>query len=193
MGSVRNLCHTGILLENGIVKYSGDVVSTINEYQKSVASYGIINRKDVDKGDVALVKFDIVDDNGNRIDVVLPNKKLKIDIVVDNNTDFDIDDIDEFTVSIESLFGEGYIVLNNVQLGKHICLKRGENNVVISVESLPLASGQYRVGLWVSDTKGRLCSTEVARIITVDATPYYQSGKIHFNTRFLVNYDMQVY
>jgi lipopolysaccharide transport system ATP-binding protein len=32
MASVRQLCNTGVLLENGIVKYKGDISSTINNY-----------------------------------------------------------------------------------------------------------------------------------------------------------------
>ncbi len=192
MGSVRNLCKKGVLLENGMVRYTSDIVSTINEYQKSIVSYGIVDQKDATQGKVSIVKFDIVDENGEDIDVVLPNRKLVFDIVVVNNTGCEIDDVDEFTVSIESLFGEGYLVLNNVQLGIHVCLKSGENHVRFFVDSLPLASGQYRVGLWVSNTLGRLCSTGVARIITVDASPFYKSGKLHFNARFLVKYDMQV-
>lgn len=32
MDSILNLCNNGILLENGIVKYSGDVKSTVSEY-----------------------------------------------------------------------------------------------------------------------------------------------------------------
>ena len=192
MGSVRNLCKTGVLLENGMVKYTSDIDSTINEYQKSIASYGIIEQKIADQGKVSIVKFDIVDENGNPIDVVFPKRKMIFDIAVVNNTDANIDDVEEFTVSIESLFGDGYIVLNNVQLGKHVCLKKGINNVAFLLNSLPLASGQYRVGLWVSNKVGRLCSTGVARIITVDATPFYGIGKIHHNTRFLIDYDMRV-
>lgn len=32
MASIRTLCHSGILLENGSVKYSGDVEATVNKY-----------------------------------------------------------------------------------------------------------------------------------------------------------------
>ncbi len=192
MGSVRKLCKTGVLLENGMVKYTSDIDSTINEYQKSISSYGIIEKKNADIGKVSLVRFDIVDDTGKPIDVVFPKRKVIIEIAVINNTDADIDDLEEFTVSIESLFGDGYIVLNNVQLGKHVRLKKGVNNVIFSLDSLPMASGQYRVGLWISNRVGRLCSTEVARIITVDATPFFGTGRIHHNTRFLVDYDMQI-
>lgn len=192
MGSVRNLCTRGVLLENGMTKFMGNINDTINEYQKSVSAYGIVEKPDVKNEKVSLTKFEILDENGQHLDVTFPNHPLVIDIEVVNNTDADIDDVDEFTVSVESLFGEGYIVFNNVQLDQHMTLKKGENHIRFNIEHLPLASGQYRVGLWVSDTHGRLCSTEVARILTIDATPFFGTGKVHFNTRFLVNYTMNV-
>ncbi len=34
MASIRQLCHTGILLENGSVKYTGNIANTISEYQR---------------------------------------------------------------------------------------------------------------------------------------------------------------
>jgi hypothetical protein len=83
-------------------------------------------------------------------------------------------------------------VLNNLQLGKQIVLKPGINTVRFDIPNLPLNSGQYRVGLWVSDANGELCSTEVARILTMDATTFYGTGKVHFNTRFLLDYRMQL-
>ena len=192
MGSVRNLCTSGVLLDKGQVVFRGNIVDTINEYQKSIAAYGIVEQPDVQSEKISLVKFDIVDEANMPIYIAFPNTKLCIDIDVVNNTVEDINDIDEFTVSVESLFGEGYVVLNNVQLGKQIILKKGKNNIRINLDSLPLASGQYRVGLWVSDTNGRLCSTEVARILTIDATPFFGTGKVHFNTRFLVPYTMTI-
>ena len=192
MGSVRNLCTRGVLLENGMTKFMGNINDTINEYQKSVSAYGIVERPDVKNEKVSLTKFEIVDANNRPIEVAFPNQPISIDITVVNNMPEDIECLEEFTVSIESLFGEGYVVINNVQLGKQVGLKRGENHVRFNLKSLPIASGQYRVGLWVSDEHGRLCSTEVARILTVDATPFYPSGKVHFNTRLLIPYEMEV-
>lgn len=176
-----------------MVKYMGGIGDTIAEYQKTVASYGIVDvRSAASKDKVSLVRFDILDEKNRSIDVAFPNKPIAIEVDVMNNTDADINDVEEFTVSIESLFGEGYVVLNNVQLGKHMCLKKGLNSVRFELDSLPLASGQYRVGLWVSNTHGGLCSTEVARVLTMDATPFFGSGKVHINTRFLLDYKMKV-
>ena len=192
MGSVRQLCHTGVLLENGMVKYRGGIDETIAEYQKSVTAYGIQDNSNTTDEKVSLVRFDILDENNQSIDVAFPNHPIAIEIDVVNNTGAEIDKMDEFTVSIESLFGEGYVVLNNLQLGKQIVLKPGINTVRFDIPNLPLNSGQYRVGLWVSDANGELCSTEVARILTMDATTFYGTGKVHFNTRFLLDYRMQL-
>lgn len=192
MGSVRNLCTRGVLLENGMTKFMGNINDTINEYQKTIASYGIVDTPNASKEKVSLVRFDILDGNNRTIDVAFPDKPMAIEVDVVNNTDADITDVDEFTISIESLFGESYVVLNNVQLDKHLTLKKGLNSVRFEMPNLPIASGQYRVGLWVSNTQGRLCSTEVARVLTMDASPFFGTGKIHFNTRFLVPYTMEV-
>ena len=192
MGSVRSLCTRGVLLENGTVKYNGLIDETIAEYQKSITSYGIVEVPSILDEKVSLVRFDILDEKDKTIDVVFPRHPLAIEIDVVNNTNVEIDNLDEFTVSIESLFGEGYVILNNVQLGRQMTLKPGLNSVRFDIPSLPLASGQYRVGLWVSDANGRLCSTEVARVLTIDATPFYDTGKVHFNSRFLLDYKIQI-
>ena len=192
MGSVRNLCTKGVLLENGKVKSTGNISDIINEYQKSIVEYGVVKHPDIMREKVSLVKFDILDDRNQHVEVAFSNRSYCIDIVVVNNTEVDIDDIEEFTVSIESLFGEGYIVLNNVQLDKNVILKKGENHISFYVNGLSLASGQYRVGLWVSNSHGRLCSTEVARVLTIDATPFFGTGKVHFNARFFIPYTMLV-
>ena len=192
MGSVRQLCNTGVLLENGMVKYRGEIDETIAEYQKSITAYGIQCDLHATDEKVSLVRFDILDENNRSIDVAFPNRPLAIEIDVINKTNVMIDNIDEFTVSIESLFGEGYVVLNNLQIGKQITLKPGTSTIRFEIPNLPLNSGQYRVGLWVSNTNGRLCSTEVARVLTMDATPFYETGKVHFNTRFLLPYTMLI-
>ena len=84
---------------------------------------------------------DILDENNQSIDVAFPNHSIAIEIDVVNNTGAEIDKIDEFTVSIESLFGEGYVVLNNVQLGRKITLKPGINTIRFDIPNLPLNSG----------------------------------------------------
>ena len=43
MASIRALCHNGILLENGGIKYSGDIESVVLEYQRTNQQY-IVSR-----------------------------------------------------------------------------------------------------------------------------------------------------
>ena len=51
MGSVRSLCNTGVLLENGTLKLTGDIDYVINQYMKSAqidSLEGFWNRKTID-------------------------------------------------------------------------------------------------------------------------------------------------
>lgn len=192
MGSVRALCHTGILLENGLVKYSGDIESTINEYQKNTLISYNFNKESVSLDPVSINDILVLDNDNNVVTNLFAGNDYRFVVSVNNNTGSEITNIEEFTMSIESILGEGYIVLNNVQLGRSISLKKGINIIEFRLSKFPLSSGCYRVGLWVSNFAGRLGANEAVTTINVDGTSFYESGKVHHNTRFLTDYEMNV-
>lgn len=64
MAAVRNLCHKGLLLENGLTKYSGDINSVVDYYLKNTSEKQIIK---------------------NTIQFI--DERLKITNIIINNTD----------------------------------------------------------------------------------------------------------
>ena len=192
MGSVKALCHTGILLEKGMVAFAGDIESTISEYQKNTLSSYSANKISLLKDPVSIIDILIKDNNDNAVTNLFAGNDYRFVVSVNNNTGSEISDIEEFTMSVESILGEGYMVLNNVQLGRSLSLKKGVNTIEFKLNRFPLSNGCYRVGLWVSNFAGRLGSNAAVTTINVDGSSFYESGKVHHNTRFLTDYEMNV-
>lgn len=192
MGSVRNLCKSGILLENGMIRYSGNIISTINEYQKNTLDSYCSKKISLPKDPVSINNILVKDNNDNVVTNLFAGNDYRFVVSVNNNTGSEIKDIEEFTMSIEGILGEGYMVLNNVQLGRSLTLKKGDNTIEFKLNRFPLSNGCYRVGLWVSNFAGRLGSHAAVTTIHVDGSSFYESGKVHHNTRFLTDYEMNI-
>ena len=193
MGSVRNLCHTGILLEKGMVKYSGDIASTIAKYQLSTQLNGGEEMVHKQGGYKASLKKCVVYSAGNKIvSDVMSGEKIRIVLTIENKTEREIAYIDELTIGIDNMYGDPCLLLNNICLGKTVVLAPGDNMVEFVIDRFPLATGIYKIGFYLSDRFGVLDNVEKAFILNVDSSSFYESGKYHFNSKFLVDYDMKI-
>ena len=192
MGSVRNLCKSGILLENGMIRYAGDIISTINEYQKTAVKPLDTNNSYNIQGDISLLSIDIISvTEESNIDVILSGRPVKFRLQLLNRKE-KIQDIKEFTVGIESLFGEGLLVLNNINIDKKINLESGINTVEIVINKFPLVSGQYRMGVYIATQNKVLLCIETAKILEIDSSYFYESARFHHNSKYLIDYQMVV-
>ena len=191
MGSVRNLCKSGILLENGIIRYSGDVISTINEYQKTTVNAYYTNIVYDSHEKVSLLSIDILNVKEEKVDVILSGQPVKFRLQLLNKKE-NIQDLKEFTVGIESLFGEVFLILNNININKRVDLEFGINTIDIMIDKFPLASGQYRMGIYLANQDNVLLSIETAKILEIDSSYFYESARFHHKSKYLIDYQMVV-
>ena len=117
MGSMKQLCSKGILLENGTIKYAGTMDNTILEYQNIASKTIELNSQDriLDKN-IYLSELLLLDNNNNRINEVYSGMNLIIRLKINNNTNEICDNVNEFTLGVESLSGEVFLILNNINI-----------------------------------------------------------------------------
>ena len=85
MGAISNLCTKGMLLENGILRYSGNVKDTIDLYISSNEKNSFYEYKDNLEKEVYFKKISFVDEHDNSINNFLFDKAItcKFDIEYD--------------------------------------------------------------------------------------------------------------
>ena len=134
MGAVRKLCHTGILLENGKIKYSGKIEDVINHYLEADVQTDVYRPVD------NVVKEVSAKQNRDKIELMLQYesevliKQPNFGFIVYDNYD-------------NPLFGT-----NPLEAGVHDFgnpKKRGD--VRVEITSPHLINGTYYVSVWFSD------------------------------------------
>jgi lipopolysaccharide transport system ATP-binding protein len=124
MASIRALCHNGILLENGGIKYSGDIESVVLEYQRTNQQYIVSRIADrLDRkgnGKLKLIDMKFKNMNDEVIDGDAIGDAFKICVTLQNNGWGAADEIQQLSVGINDEYGQRIIVVNNQFLGKEI-------------------------------------------------------------------------
>ena len=81
MAAVQNLCTRGILMENGMMIFEGNAVSTIERYMSSNKTFDFLNEKKEDRkgtGQIKVTGIELRDKKGNQIDQVYSGQDFNI-------------------------------------------------------------------------------------------------------------------
>lgn len=134
MGAVKNLCKNAILLNDGIVSYSGRVLDVVNKY----SGYG--NQSDVYYPIKNIVKEIIAKQNLDKIELVLKYDGEKI--IRQPNFGFVLYDNSDYPIYGTNPLKNGILDFGNPN-------SKGEVRVEIS--SPYLVNGTYSISVWFSD------------------------------------------
>jgi len=136
MAAVRNLCHTGILLENGTINYSGKIDDVIDRYLVT----DIVQNVDVYHPEGSIVKEVSARQNRDKLELML---KYESEVPVKQpNFGFILYDIYDHPI-----FGTNSPRSGNTDYGYP--KKKGE--VKIEITYPQLVNGIYPVSVWFSD------------------------------------------
>ena len=200
MASIRALCHTGILLENGGIKYSGDIESVVLEYQRTNQQYitsrisDRLDRKGNGKLKLSDVVFRGMDDN--IIDRVSIGDSFKISVYVKNCGWTDQDEIAELSIGINDEYGQRNMVMNNQFLGREIKIagNQAEKRIDFVIPRCQLTMGAYTLAFYLSDKFNQIVDW-IDNICTlyVEAGDFYGTGKVHRKGlgHFIADYEIQ--
>lgn len=200
MASIRALCHNGILLENGSIKYQGDIESVVLEYQRTNQQYitnkiaDRLDRKGNGKLKLSNVVFRGMDDNV--IDRVSIGDAFKISVYVKNCGWTDHDEIAELSIGVNDEYGQRNMVMNNQFLGREIKIsgKEEEKRIDFIVPRCQLTMGAYTLAFYLSDKFNNIVDW-IDNICTlyVEAGDFYGTGKVHRKGlgHFIADYEIQ--
>lgn len=200
MASIRALCRNGILLENGTVKYVGEINDVVNEYQRSTKEFidvEIFYRDDRQgNGKLRLSNLEILSSNSEVIDRVSMGDDFKILVELKNINWSDNDSISELSLGINDEYGQRNIVMNNIFIGKKCQINSNDRTVrfEFNIHKCPLNSGDYTMAFYLSDKFGNVVDwiNNVGHLY-VENGDFYGTGKVHSKGlgRFLVDYDIK--
>lgn len=200
MASMRALCHTGVLLENGCMKMIDEMGKVIEEYQKTTSQMGnlsVVSRVDRrGNGKLRLRSIDVLDINENAIDTIVVGGNVRIRVTLQNNGWTNQDEINELAIGVNDEYGVRNMVMNNIFLNKNITIHANEDIVKVDflISDFPLNVGQYQMAFCLSDKMGNMVDwiDNVGRLI-VESGDFYNSGYVnrYGQGRFLVHYECE--
>ena len=178
MASVKQLCKSGVLLENGMVKHVGDISSTIEQYLTSkVQLYdNLMDRfegRTLPQMYVEDVRFTSKD--GNVIDNTLSGEKLNVEVIVCS----ELKDNFDVNIGVYNSMGEKILHLSTEYVGvQPIFLDDKRVKIVFTYDRVPLPEGLYtfNVTLWSRGKRYDWVSDNVQ--LQVSGGDYYKCGKI---------------
>ncbi|MEE1095224.1 MAG: ABC transporter ATP-binding protein [Paludibacteraceae bacterium] len=178
MASVKALCKSGVLLENGMVKHVGDISSTIEQYLSGkVQLYeNLMDRfdaKTLPKMYVEDVRF--TTGLGNSIDNTLSGEKVNIEVTICS----EIKDTFDVNIGVYNMMGEKLLHLSTEYMNAQpIFIDEHRMKIVFTYERFPLPEGLYifNVTLWSLGQRYDWVMDNIQ--LQVSGGDYYHSGKI---------------
>ena len=182
MGSIRQLCKNGILLENGMVKKMGDVHEVVDYYLSSsnflhTSSHVEItdDMRDLNRSLLAtieMVEFD------KETAVFASDENIKIRIKVKSKKDFE-----ELRVNF-SIMDIQDIPLGSFSSDKYFTIRQGEEKLLeYDIEKTNLAQGTYSLAFSVGIGNAKEGETNfdvIHHVLSFDIDRISQSGNVFF-------------
>ena len=193
MASVKALCKTGILLENGMMKYRGDIGDTINAYlAKTQVSHltdfmGRFNGQRLPNAYITGAHFE--NDKGESIENTLSGESvhLKVSFKSELQTPITIN-VGVYNATAEKLF---HISTDYLRTTKII---QNEGELDFHFPRLPLPEGVYFFNFTLWSDEQRYDALADALCLNVQQGQFYISGKMPpaSESRILVDYDWKM-
>ena len=194
MTSIKSLCTTGVLLENGMMKMKGDVGEVVNEYlslnaDESATCSDIALREDrFGNGELKMTKVVFKNKDGKEIEEAFVGGYVKVELTFENVGNANLDDL-IFSCGFEDHYGNraNEWVTDEMILPKET-LEKGK--IILEIPNLNLRPNTYylyyKCMMKDTDDKNIADSLHFARQFNVLSLSYYSEGK---NLRFGRGYE----
>jgi len=179
MASVRSLCNNGIVLSNGGIYYQGDVNSAIDEYMRisldnpSNTPIAELPRSGKCSGKIKFVGIDYLDKDNNSI---TPHcgQFLKIRLTLDA-----IEDLKgcRFSLGVYDMYGNILTTFPTDVTMNTFEVNKGQHQVCLEIEKLPLTVGSYRILLWADIYNECADFIDRSIIMDVEQDDFYGIGR----------------
>lgn len=188
MSSVRNLCESGILLENGVVIDEGGIGKVVDQYLKNSSvqeDVPLSERSDrKGSGKILITNIDIVSkESGKVLNEVVSGMDVEFLIYYFICDDALIGSDVEIGMVVQNAQGQFVTVFNNMMAGEKIKLTSKEGVVVCDTGKIPLMEGEYHIRSMIKSVFEMYDMVEKAKVICLHQGDYYCSGKINSSGR----------
>ena len=182
MGSIKALCHTGLLLENGIIKYAGEIDDTITKYlATNIADYGkhFNQRKDrIGVGGIRVNDISITTLNNKPISHIMSGQDFKLRFQYESSIQQK-----DIILSIWIKDGQetGLASVHNRLTGQPFTVIKGNGIFELIVHKNPLNSGTYSLSYYILGNNGQLPYLDgmnSAIRLKVQEGDFYNSGEL---------------
>jgi len=177
IGAVKNLCNKGIHLENGEIKYIGDIDQTISNYTQSF--------------DANTLLFDVSDysarPRGNKFAVIekirvnqrffSPADTLEVDVFFRCLEESSLGKVIHIAVFISDQLNSCLYHLNSASVGYNKVFEK-ENKATFVIDSLHLARGTYSLNVHLSSSQVEYDYIENVVGFEVDSRTIYPENSI---------------
>lgn len=197
MAAVENLCHRGILLEEGMVAFSGDMEQTVDHYFHRVSRQTSSSRSHIiDLNDAAgrpsrcrplLKRLELFTDQGRPL-----NGRLRMGGTLKAHIHFQLEEPTssfDACLGFDSLFGQRIFTAHSLFEPQNAWGERvGEQVFVCEIPSLTLVPGEYKIKVALNIHNSEQDCVEDAARLTILESDYYGTGRVPWNGTFVVNH-----
>lgn len=189
MAAVQSLCTKGIVLQNGIVNFAGNVNDSISSYlkgnQQNIYLNDILDRTGNKK-----VRFEKVDFFGqNQLQKVTTGLEMNFIFKVINSNKIPADKI-RFDMRIDDYFGQKLIWVSSSL--KQIGFNEMTNQIKVKFLKNPLNSGSYFATIYLATFDEVSDLIENAFSFEVEEGDFFNIGKKIPNTQSSLNVDFEL-
>ena len=184
MASIRHLCKSGIVLDNGRVDFIGTADDAVDNYMSSNIQEkfnGSIVDYPRQRGCNGLIRFKSVSFVNKDDEPIIPHcgQFLRIQMGVDVKQP-----CEGCELSLDLFTRSGTLLMNlsSIPVNGKVSLDKGEFFVNCDIDRLPLTGGRYLLSLWSS--VGGACADYLEAAVPMDVQDddYYHTGKLNFDS-----------
>ena len=180
MGSVRRLCNRGILLENGSVKFTGNIGDTIQNYLSNEIIQDSFEGIDGDENILCLTKASVISSDGN-IFYNSSSIRIEFDVCVKKNISSLVIGFNLYSQFQYPLARADYNDENNVPT-----LEPGNYHFIFEIPPYTLSNGSYKISFDVAKKNVKRYSSEKS-----DLTFTVAQGEDCFGNAYAENYPIK--
>lgn len=181
MGSINQLCNRGVVLENGMVYFEGDISQTINTYLDNCQQEDAFNRlsnRDASEGgkkfrftDAALVDVE----SGKEINSIISGRDVALKIKYD--TAYKVGDKVDLGISFRAIDGTVLFTCRSSVTNTLVEISNNHTTTCV-IPRFPLKPGKYYINLIAFRQNSLVDQVQEARSIHVEYSEFFPSGDV---------------
>ena len=199
MAAIQKLCQSCILMQSGSIRFTGNVMSTIETYlcdgEDECHPASLSTRLRKGNGNLFVTGINLVGLAGSVANSVISGIDLIIELLFETRSG-QPDDLSRVICSVQVLdaFGDSLFLTHNRMTGQPFSTNYSKGTIRVRIPKLPLPAGDYSISYSLIKDGEYLDCISQAKKLKVEAGDFYGTGEIPPSShgKFLVHADWSV-